>query len=414
MLAEIITIGDELLIGQVVDTNSAWMGRQLNRAGVRVGRITSVPDEEAAMIEAFDAALARASLVLVTGGLGPTKDDLTKHVLADYFHTTLVRDQPTCDFLERMIRERGMRFNALNRAQADVPAGCLVLPNRHGTAPGMWFERDGRVLVSMPGVPFEMKALMTDEVLPRIKAHFALEPIVHRTAITFGLPESELALTIAPWEEALPAELKLAYLPAPGGIRLRLSAYGGQDGQALNAEIDRRFDALKALIPNYFLGFEGASLEETTAGRLRERGETLSLAESCTGGALAARFTALAGASDYLKGGVVAYSNVVKQSLLGVDPADLERHGAVSEPIARQMAEGVRRLTGSTYALATTGIAGPGGGTPEKPVGTVWIALAAEEGTFAERRQFGGDREANIQRACSAAIDRLRQWIMEH
>jgi nicotinamide-nucleotide amidase len=410
MTAEIITIGDELLIGQVVDTNSAWMGHHLNGIGVRVAQITSVADDREAIVAAFDAAFSRADLVLVTGGLGPTKDDLTKKILADYFHTTLVRDQPTYDFLEQWMRNRGMRFNELNRAQADVPQGCTVLPNRNGTAPGMWFERQGKVLVSMPGVPFEMKALMTDEVTPRIRARFRLEPIVHKTAVTFGLPESELALTISPWEESLPRGLKLAYLPNPGGIRLRLSAYGG-DEQVLRAEIDGQFDRLKALIPDHFLGFETASLEETVAGLLRERGETLSLAESCTGGAIAARFTALPGASDYLLGGVVAYSNEFKRNVLGVDAADLERFGAVSEPVARQMAEGVRRLAGSTYALATTGIAGPGGGTTEKTVGTVWIALATPEGTFAERRQFGHLREVNIQRASSAAIDRLRTLL---
>lgn len=414
MTAEIITIGDELLIGQVVDTNSAWMGRTLNEAGIRVGRIVSVGDEAAEMAAAFDEAFARADLVLVTGGLGPTRDDRTKHVLAKYFGTTLVRDEATYEFLERMIRERGMRFNELNRAQADVPAGCTVLPNRHGTAPGMWLERGGKVLVSMPGVPFEMKALVTDEVLPRVKAHFRLGAVVHRTAITYGIPESELALRVAPWEEALPPALRLAYLPAPGGIRLRLSAYGGaEEGEALAAEVDRRFAALAALIPDHFLGFETASLEASVAARLAERGESLSIAESCTGGALAARFTALAGASSYLTGGVVAYSNEVKVNVLGVSAADLERHGAVSEPVARAMAEGVRRLTGSTYALATTGVAGPGGGTPDKPVGTVWIALATPSGTFAEQRRFGQEREHNIQRTASAAIDRLRVYLNE-
>jgi nicotinamide-nucleotide amidase len=407
MTAEIITIGDELLIGQVVDTNSAWMGRQLNDYGVRVVQITSVPDDRAAIRSAFDTAFTRADLILVTGGLGPTKDDITKHTLADYFGTRLVRDPATYQFLAEWIAAKGMRFNELNQRQADVPAGCTVLPNRHGTAPGMWFERAGRVLVSMPGVPFEMKALMTDEVLPRLKSRFELGRIMHKTVITYGLPESELALRLEAWEDALPAGLKLAYLPNPNNIRLRLSAYEGEAA----AEIAQRFNELKRIIPANFLGFETATLEEAVAEVLTVRGETLSTAESCTGGALAARFTALAGASDYFLGGVISYSNEMKVNVLGVDAEDLARYGAVSETVARQMAEGVRRLTGSTYALATTGVAGPGGGTPEIPVGTLWIALATPQGVIAEHRLFGALREQNIPRASSQAIDLLRNFL---
>jgi nicotinamide-nucleotide amidase len=411
MFAEIITIGDEILIGQIVDTNSAWIGQQLNAIGVQVVQITSVRDDRRAITEAFDEAFGRADLILVTGGLGPTKDDITKHTLADYFGTTLVRDQATYDHLEQWITSRGMRFNELNQHQADVPAGCAVLPNRHGTAPGMWFERASKVLISMPGVPHEMKAIMTDEVLPRLQAHFQLDRIVHKTAVTIGIPESELALRIAPWEEALPASLKLAYLPNPNNIRLRLSSYSGNSEQAA-AEIDRQFALLRELIPQNFLGFETASVEQSVAEGLTERGETLSTAESCTGGAIATRFTAMAGASAYFLGGVVAYSNAVKRDLLGVRAEDLEKYGAVSQTVARQMAEGIRRLTGSTYALATTGIAGPDGGTPEKPVGTVWIALATPTETITEIRHFWEPRQQNIQRASSAAMDLLRKYLL--
>ena len=410
MVAEIITIGDEILIGQVVDTNSAWIGQHLNEFGIRVIQITSIRDDQWAIIQAFDEAFRRADLVLVTGGLGPTKDDITKHTLAEYFHTQLVRDQTTYDYLDKWITSKGMRFNELNQHQADVPEGCTVLQNRNGTAPGMWFDRDGKVLVSMPGVPFEMKALMTDEVLPRLKAHFRLDHIIHKTAITYGIPESELAIRLEAWEDALPAYLKLAYLPNPNNIRLRLSAYEG-DGDPVAAEIDRQFDLLKEIIPDNFLGFETASLEEAVAALLSERGETLSVAESCTGGAVASRFTAMAGASHYFLGGVVAYSNDVKKNILGVNAGDLEKYGAVSETVAKQMAEGIRRLTASTYALSTTGIAGPDGGTLDKPVGTVWMALATPEGTFTQKRLFGNLREQNIQRATAAVIDMLRMHL---
>lgn len=411
MLAEIITIGDEILIGQIVDTNSAWIGQHLNEIGVRVVQISSVRDDRKAITDAFDAAFHRADLVLVTGGLGPTKDDITKHTLAEYFNTTLVRDQQTYAFLEKWITGRGMSFNALNQAQADVPAGCTVLPNVNGTAPCMWFEHGNKVLVSMPGVPFEMKALMTDEVIPRLKTHFKLDHIVHKTVITFGIPESELALRLEAWENALPSYLKLAYLPNPGNIRLRLSAYSGEEA-VLNKEIDYQFRVLQNLIPEHFLGFETASLEQSVAHILTERKETLSAAESCTGGAIASRFTAMAGASNYFSGGVVAYSNEVKKSVLGVDSGVLEQYGAVSREVAEQMAEGARRITGSTYAVATTGVAGPDGGTADKPVGTVWIALATPDGVVAEKRQFGNLREQNIQRATAAAVNMLRMHLI--
>ena len=407
MLAEIITIGDEILIGQIVDTNSAWLGHELNEIGIRVVRITSVQDDPAAIREAFDNALRRAQLVLVTGGLGPTKDDLTKKTLADYFGCPLVRHRPTYEFLERWMESRGIAFNELNRAQALVPECCTVLPNRHGTAPGMWFEREGKVLVSMPGVPFEMKNMVTVTLIPLLREHFRLDAVVHRTAITYGLPESALALAIAPWEDALPGWLKLAYLPNPTCIRLRLSAYEVDRDEA-EAEMERQFGKLQALIPECFLGFDDATVESATAALLKERGETLATAESCTGGAIAARFTAMPGASEYFAGGVVAYSNEVKTNLLGVRPETLTAHGAVGRETAEQMAEGVRRATGATYGVATTGIAGPTGGTEEKPVGTVWMAVAGPEGVFAEKRVFGKLRTQNIQRASTHAVNLLR------
>lgn len=410
MVAEIITIGDEILIGQIVDTNSAWLGHTLGDAGIRIGRIVSIPDDAREIAQAVESALRRADLVLTTGGLGPTKDDITKLTLAEMFSMKLVRNEEAYRWVREMIEARGGVFNELNQAQALLPDGCTMLPNLNGTAPGMWFDRDGKVLVSMPGVPFEMKELIRNEVLPRVKEHFALTRNLHKTAVTYGLAESVLAETIAPWEEALPAHLLLAYLPSALGVRLRLSVYETDDPEAA-AEIDRQFARLEALIPDYVIGYGEISLEEAAGALLVERGASVAVAESCTGGNIAHRFTAHAGASAYFRGGVVAYANDVKTGLLGVDPQALARHGAVSRIVAEQMAEGVRRATGATYGISTTGVAGPDGGSPEKPVGTVWMALATPEGVFAYKRMFGTLRSETIQRACSFAINLLRLYL---
>ena len=339
MQAEIITIGDELLIGQVVDTNSAWLGSTLGDDGIKVIQITSVQDHAAQIVQAVNDALSRADIVLMTGGLGPTKDDITKKTLAEMFGMKLVRNEQVYEMVGKQLALRGIAFTELNQGQALVPDGCTVLPNRNGTAPGMWFERDGKVLISMPGVPFEMKALVKDEVLPRLRKHFALDANVHRTIITFGLAESILADTIASWEEALPPYLHLAYLPSALCIRLRLSAYE-IDRQKAEQEIESQIEKLSKVIPHYIIGSEDDSLESVTGTLLKTRGETLATAESCTGGNIAHRFTAMPGASEYFKGGVVAYSNEVKIALLGVDPESLNRYGAVSQSVAEQMAEG--------------------------------------------------------------------------
>lgn len=411
MQAEIITIGDELLIGQVVDTNSAWLGRTLGEDGIKVTQITSVQDDADQIARTVNEALARVSIVLVTGGLGPTRDDITKHTLAKLFGMKLIRDEQVYEMVRQQLAVRGIAFNELNQGQALVPDGCTVLPNRNGTAPGMWFERGGQILVSMPGVPFEMQALVTDEVLPRLRTHFSLHANVHRTAITFGLAESILAERIAPWEAALPANLHLAYLPSALCIRLRLSAYETDPDKA-RSEIDRQFDRLAGLIPHYLVGYGDDTLESVTGTLLRSRGETLATAESCTGGNIAHRFTAMPGASDYFLGGVVAYSNEVKTALLGVDPDSLNRYGAVSRSVAEQMAEGVRRATGATYGISTTGIAGPSGGTPDKPVGTVWMAVATPEGVHARCMVFGSVRAQNIERSSSNCINLLRLQLL--
>lgn len=411
MQAEIITIGDELLIGQVVDTNSAWLGSTLGDDGIKVIQITSVQDNAAQIVQAVNDALSRADIVLMTGGLGPTKDDITKKTLAEMFGMKLVRNEQVYEMVGKQLALRGIAFTELNQGQALVPDGCTVLPNRNGTAPGMWFERDGKVLISMPGVPFEMKALVKDEVLPRLRKHFALDANVHRTIITFGLAESILADTIASWEEALPPYLHLAYLPSALCIRLRLSTYE-IDRQKAEQEIESQIGKLSKVIPHYIIGSEDDSLESVTGTLLKTRGETLATAESCTGGNIAHRFTAMPGASEYFKGGVVAYSNEVKIALLGVDPESLNRYGAVSQSVAEQMAEGVRRATGATYGISTTGIAGPTGGTPEKPVGTVWMAVATPNGVFSRRMVFGSVRSQNIERASSNCINLLRLQLL--
>ena len=410
MQAEIITIGDELLIGQVVDTNSAWLGRTLGEDGIKVTQITSVQDDADQIARAVNEALARVSIVLVTGGLGPTRDDITKHTLAELFGMRLVRDEQVYETVRRQLAVRGIAFNELNRGQALVPDGCTVLPNRNGTAPGMWFERGGHVVVSLPGVPFEMEHLMEDEVMPRLKTRFALRQIVHRTMITAGLPESMLAKRIEAWENALPPYLKLAYLPNPGAVRLRLSAYE-VEGESVAREIESRFEALRRIIPHNIIGFETATMQEVVHKILTERSLTLATAESCTGGSIAARFTAMPGASAYFLCGVVSYSNESKAELLGVDPADIARYGAVSEQVARQMAEGVRRAAGADYGVATTGIAGPSGGSAEKPVGTVWIAVATPRETVAILKQCGTDRGQIIDRASAFAIGLLRDCL---
>ena len=407
MKADIITIGDEILIGQIIDTNSAWIAARLGEIGVSIRRKYSIGDRREEIIEAVNESLAKSEVTIITGGLGPTKDDITKRVLAEVFDSEMVCDQETYERVERMMAARGIAFNDLNKGQAMVPECCTVLPNHKGTAPGMWFEKDGHVVISLPGVPFEMEGLMTEEVLPRIQSHFALAAVVHKTAITYGLAESMMAEHIAAWEDALPPYLHLAYLPSPSQLRLRLSAYDMEREQA-EKEIDEQFAKLLPLLGDYFVGWGDTTVQSAVAELLLKEGATLSSAESCTGGVIASKFTAMSGASEYFWGGVVSYDNSVKENLLGVSRENLEQYGAVSEQVARQMAEGVRKACGTTYGVATTGIAGPTGGTPEKPVGTVWMAVATPTHTVAKVVVHGKVRAVNIERAATAAINMLR------
>ncbi|MBR6656366.1 MAG: competence/damage-inducible protein A [Alistipes sp.] len=406
MKATIVTIGDEILIGQILDTNSRYISRALNTHGIVVAERTSIGDNRAQIIETLDRALAQSEVVIITGGLGPTKDDITKHTLCDYFGSTLRYDEAEAAHIQAMLAVRHIAFNDLNRGQAMVPECCIVLHNAHGTAPGMWFEHEGRVVISLPGVPFEMQHLIDEEVMPRLKQRFELREIVHRTMITFGIAESILAERIATWEEALPDHIHLAYLPAPNVVRLRLSAYE-VEGKEVRHEIDQLFDELQKIIPDNIAGFEEASVEELVHNTLINRGLTLAVAESCTGGAIASKFTAQAGASAYFLCGVVSYSNEAKTSVLGVQMSDIAQYGAVSEQVAKAMAEGAKVISGANFAISTTGIAGPTGGSKEKPVGTVWIGISTPQRTFAVCKNCGTDRSQVISRATAYAIAML-------
>lgn len=410
MRATIVTIGDEILIGQILDTNSRYISRALNKHGIVVAERTSIGDNREQIIETLNRALAQSNVVIITGGLGPTKDDITKHTLCEYFDSKLRYDEIEAEHIRSLLSARNIAFNELNRGQAMVPECCTVLHNAHGTAPGMWFEQKGCVVVSLPGVPFEMQHLMDDEVIPRLKRHFNLREIVHRTMITFGIAESILAERISTWEEALPDYLHLAYLPAPNVVRLRLSAYE-VEGKEVRREIDARFDELRQIIPDNIAGFEDASVEELVHNKLIERGLTLAVAESCTGGAIASKFTAQAGASAYFLCGVVSYSNEAKSNVLGVKMSEITQYGAVSEQVAKAMAEGARVISGANFAISTTGIAGPSGGSKEKPVGTVWIGISTQEKSFAVLKNCGTDRSQIISRATAYAIALLYEEL---
>ena len=413
MNVEIITIGDELLIGQVVDTNSAWMGQLLGDEGFRVVRRTSVGDEEQDILDAFQAAMQRAQIVLVTGGIGPTKDDITKKTLCTYFGCGMHFSDEVFETIQQIYCRSGRQMNELTRGQAMVPDDCTVIQNQAGTAPCTWFERNGKVLISMPGVPSEMKWLMTNEVMPRLKQFFRQDVFIrHKTCWVSGYPESVLAIKLTSFEEEMPSFVKLAYLPQPGLIRLRLSAYAENEEQAVKA-IAEQTEKLHTLLSGHILADEDKAIEILVGELLREKKRWMGTAESCTGGRIANMITLIPGSSDYFKGGVVAYSNEVKQHLLGVSEESLIRHGAVSREVVEQMAQGVVRNLGCDCAVATSGIAGPGGGTPEKPVGTVWIAAALKDRVISECYHFGTVRDQNIQRAANMALLMLVHLLQE-
>ncbi|MBR2436698.1 MAG: competence/damage-inducible protein A [Alistipes sp.] len=412
MKAAVVTIGDEILIGQIIDTNTASIARKLNSIGITVVEKLSIADSADAIVETVTRLEEWSDLIILTGGLGPTKDDITKYTLAQYFNSKLVYNDTEGEHIRQLLARRGIEFTALNRGQAMLPECCTTLHNAHGTAPGMWFETSkGCVIVSLPGVPFEMEHLMDDIVIPRLKEKYQLRAVVHRTLITRGIPESILAERISSWEDALPDYLHLAYLPAPNVVRLRLSAYDVDGGDAQH-EIEHQFQMLTAIIGDNIVGMEGATVEQLVHNILTERGLKLAVAESCTGGTIASKFTAMAGASAYFMAGVVSYSNEAKHDILGVSNESLKSYGAVSEAVAKEMADGVRRVAHADYAIATTGIAGPTGGSEEKPVGTVWMAIATPDGTRATMRNCGTDRSQIISRAAAYAIEMLYEELM--
>lgn len=410
MRAEIITIGDELLIGQVIDTNSAWMAEQLNLIGIKVAQITSISDNREHILTTLKEASTRADIILTTGGLGPTRDDITKYTLCEFFNTRLVFNQESFENIERIFRQRGYNMTLLNRAQAEIPENCTPLLNVNGTAPGMWFEYEAKIFVSMPGVPFEMKSLMEEHILPRLQA-MSSSTIVHRTILTQGVGESFLAAKIEAWETGLPPFIKLAYLPQPGIVRLRLTG-SGPDKAKLESEINASIDALYELISEHIFGEGDDTLELIVGKLLKLHGYTLATAESCTGGYISHLITSIPGSSVYFKGSVVAYSNEVKENLLGVSPKTIEKYGAVSEETVFEMAAGIIRHLKVNCAISISGIAGPDGGTPEKPVGTIWICVLTPKGAETRKFTFGEHRGRNIRRAALAALDMLRKQLV--
>jgi nicotinamide-nucleotide amidase len=406
-MIEIITIGDEILIGQIVDTNSAWLGVELNKEGFAISQITSVHDDKQHIINALKDSLQRADIVLLTGGLGPTKDDITKQTLCEYFDTKLIFDNSVYQNIMEMYKNRPYVMNELTKTQAYVPENCTVIQNTMGTAAIMWFEtKDGKVVVSLPGVPYEMINAMTTEIIPRLKKRFQPAEIQHTTLLVAGIPESQLAIKLTDWENALPENLHLAYLPHYGMVKLRIDGFAENkdDGLSLQFSINQQINGLKEILGTAIIGIEDTSLDVLLSEKLRQSGKTVAFAESCTGGNLAHRLTAIAGSSDIFKGAIVAYSNEVKISALKVNRTDLETHGAVSETVVRQMAENARLLLKTDFAVATSGIAGPSGGTDEKPVGTCWIAVASETETISRKYQFSPVREQNIERATQSAL----------
>lgn len=412
MLAEIITIGDEILIGQIVDTNSAWMAHELNAIGVRIKQISSVSDDRQHILNALAEARNRADIILITGGLGPTKDDITKKTLAEYFNVGFVENAEALENVARIFAKYNRPLLEVNRQQALVPANCEVLNNQNGTAPGMWFSHEGKVYVSMPGVPHEMMYMVEQQVIPKLKATFKLPVIIHKTLLTVGEGESFLAERIADIEDALPAHIKLAYLPKLGLVRLRLSGYA-DDAVTLQQEIDGYAAQLIARLGSFIAAEDDIALEKAIMNKLEQRGETISVAESCTGGYLSHLFTQHAGSSATFLGGAVSYSYELKESILGVKHETLWQHGAVSQETATEMVEGALLNFKSTYAIAVTGIAGPGGGTPDKPVGTVWIGVAGKGKVVVKKFTFGNKRKQNIERTAITALGMLNALLVE-
>ena len=429
MNAGIIIIGDEILIGQVVDINSSWISHEMNKIGFRTETVITVGDDGKSISDAIDRCLEVADVVFMTGGLGPTKDDITKKVICEKFGTELVQNEAVLANVAEMLGRRGIALTENNRGQALVPATATVINNAVGTAPGIMMEvpsnslpetlpersrrasrrvelvGKNKLLFSMPGVPFEMRYLMEHEIIPLIKKHYNLKPVFHKTLLLTGIAESILAEKISDWEDSLAKNVRLAYLPAYSSIRLRLSVYEPDDNT--EAYISAKVKELKKIVPENIIAYEDIKLEELVGKLLKDKHCTVATAESCTGGKVASLITSVSGSSEYYKGSVVSYCNEVKADVLGVSRADLEKYGAVSSTVAEQMASGVRRLLKTDYAVATTGIAGPTGGSDEKPVGTMWIAVATPTKVVSRKYVFGKDRSINIERFAASALSML-------
>jgi nicotinamide-nucleotide amidase len=410
ILAELLTIGDEILYGQIVDTNSQWMSVELDKIGIKIIRKTSVGDVEEEILTAFEEAEKRADIILITGGLGPTSDDLTKPLLAKYFQCDLKINEEALAEVTEFFKSRGRELTEINRLQAALPTACEKITNPVGTAPGMWFNKGNKVFMSMPGVPHEMKKMMTEQVLPRLSKKYQLPVIHHKVIRTIGVGESFLAEKIAEWEKALPAHVKLAYLPSLGEVKLRLTSFGNSL-IALENETKNLTEKLNALAGEYIYGYGDTSIEVVIGNTLREKKLTLSVAESCTGGYLSHLITSVPGSSEYFAGSIIPYAYEIKMRQLGVKPETLEKYGAVSEPTIIEMANIVRAKFNTDIGVATSGIAGPGGATPDKPVGTVWIAYSDKHHTITKKLQLSKDRTINIRMASMAVLNLIRQNI---
>ena len=406
--AEIITIGDEILYGQITDTNTQWISAELDKIGIKTIRKSSVGDTEKAILEIFEESSKRANLVIVTGGLGPTKDDITKKTFCKYFNSELI-DHPQAQIdVTAYFKKRGYILSGTNKSQYQLPSNAKYIKNTMGTAPGMWFEHQDVVYISLPGVPYEMKGLMTLSILPELQVHFKTPVIFHKVIRTIGIGESALAEMIDVWEDALPSHIKLAYLPSMGSVKLRLTGFG-EYLQTIENQVEIQFQQILPTVQEFVYGYGDDEIESAIGRLLIQNNQTVSVAESCTGGYLSHQFTKVSGSSAYFMGGILAYDNAVKVKQLGVKEETLLNFGAVSEQTVIEMSENVREIMGTTYGLATTGIAGPNGGTPEKPVGTIWIAIASENKTVTKKLTLGGFREQNIHLTAINLLNLLRK-----
>ena len=406
--AEIITIGDEILYGQITDTNTQWISAELDKIGIKTVRKSSVGDTEEAILEIFSESSKRANLVIVTGGLGPTKDDITKKTFCKYFNSDLI-DHPQAQIdVEAYFQKRNFILSETNKSQYQLPSNATYIQNTMGTAPGMWFDFEGVIYISMPGVPYEMKGLMTLSILPELQKHFKTPVIFHKVIRTIGIGESTLAEMIDVWEDSLPNNIKLAYLPSMGSVRLRLTGFG-EDLELVEKQVEEQYKMVFPTINKFVYGYGSEELEEAVGKLLIKNNQTVSVAESCTGGYLGHLFTKVSGSSAYFMGGILSYDNSVKINQLGVKSETINTYGAVSEQTVIEMSENVRKLMGTTYGLATSGIAGPNGGTPDKPVGTIWIAVATEKETITKKLTLGGFREQNIHLTTINILNLLRK-----